>query len=167
MDYSNLHQRAQVAKTTPKGQSYPEGDFNAVFIGGSYGLSRNGNEMVTFEGKLKAPDRQDVHDRKFKIRYVLTVDFRVNELLCNLLDWGVDLERLKSKTDWNLILDELEEERARFVVSIKPQKNDPKFSEFTIKSVTPIRQATGGVPVAPASLRKPVAKSETETGNVL
>lgn len=150
LDFTQFASRLKSAKAS-RLQMNPllEGDWPAVFSGFSLQPSRAGNEMVTMIWKCKPDDQTSpMFNRELKLRYVLSVEFQVDNLLMVLHDLGIDVKTITSSADWARVLNTLEEQRPKRVINVKRQEDDPRYCKFYVKEeqkTAPEKKADGGV----------------------
>ena len=160
IDYSNLTTRANEANKNRLAfmNKIKEGDWSCVFDSGKLGTSRSGNSMITIAAKCKSPHDPEMHDRIIRLRFVLKLDFQLDQFLNLMRDFGVDLSAIKSDDDWGSVFDDLEERRAKFQVRAKAQADNPQYNNYTVLKVQRV-YGEEKVEEAPKLEAEPEAKS--------
>ena len=141
MDYKNMRQGAKDAKA---GNRVPEGNYRCKLIGAAYGRAETGREMIVIEWRIL--DKCAFRGKSLKMRFFPDVDFSWKAFCLALDILGVNLDNVSSRADVEDAFEELTEQGPNHTVSVKPQKNNPQYSNYYLLSA------------------KDAAKAENQTG---
>lgn len=136
-DYSNLKNDAEEAKKNKGWRPYTEGVFPCAFLKAEksktqgHGGKKKRPQFILSWGVRKKAD-EFMHKKELKVRYILDIDFQRERFLTDMIEFGVDFERLTCDADWEEVFDELFEQRCK--ANIKVYYNDSdKNPDGTIK----------------------------------
>ena len=149
----SFQDRVKNAKNNRQGFKFPAGVIRARFVEHKFGKSKSGDDMFTLifkplkvksleDSKLNADDVMDTINekgKKIEVKLLVRLDFQLDRVLEFISDAGMDLsdcdENDKKFVGVRKQLTELEELRPQADIHVKPNEEDDRYRNYSIREV--------------------------------